>query len=460
MHFQLIFLSLTAVIGFSTCNRVYVHPFNLVAYSKDECEKVQSQNPSAENMLFPPAIESKNNAEEKNVKPQTVLEEDKLKILRNYIVPLIEALSFRGAAKLFKQHTTDSILIPYTDFFRTIVSFYLGASESTSSSLQSFLGIEDPSRSKNCTSKMNGFKVISVLRNIDSLLVSKDSNINTLRTVCIFVSPKVQLSEKFVHALAGSVDNFFVRAVDFTDSTKAVKSISEFLDSKLSEDTKSGLTFIDETANLMYISHVLFKGKVDKSSLIPNHQPFWTEPNKIVLVPMIAVSGIFQFHEDNTRNQLIIKIPLSDNDFLLLVQPINGNTLENIESSMMWVTHLEWGKELSKRYIHLSLPKLKIESSYNIQDVLHNLNLSELLGKDADFNKMSTTSIKVGKVINTVDFVLEESDVDPNDDTNVPETKEEPLDIKLNKPFILALFEGTSKSLLLLGKVVKPTNVI
>lgn len=452
-------LCLTAFICLSTCNRVYVHPFTLLTFNKSECEKIQSQDHSTEKMFFPTAIESKNNGEE-NFKLQTNLEAGHLGTPENYLISLISGLSFRAVAGWWKLHKTDSILIPYTDFFRTMVSFYLGAFGNTSSSLQSFLGFEDPSGSRSCTSKVDGLKVISKLQKIDKFLFSKDSNINTLRTVCIFVSSNVPLSEKFVHGLTPTADNFCVRAVDFKDSAKAVTLINEFLDSKLPANTKSGLTSIDGTANFMYISHVQFKGKVANSFLIPNHQPFWIEPNKIVLVPMISVSGIFQFNEDKATNQLIIKIPLSDDDFLLLVQPINGNTLENIESSMKWNTYIDWVNGLQKRSISLSVPKLKIERSYNIQDLLPSLNVSELLGKNADFSKMSTTNIKVGKVINTVDFELEESGDNPNGESDVPETKDEPEEVKFNRPFILALCEGTTKSLLLLGRVVHPTNVM
>ncbi|XP_069811401.1 angiotensinogen [Dendropsophus ebraccatus] len=461
MHGQLIMLCLTAFFILSTCNRVYVHPFNLLTYNKSECERIQSQDPSTEKIFFPTGIESKNNAED-DIKPQTNLEEGDLGAVEKYLISLIEDLSFRAVAGWWKLQKTDSILIPYTDFFRTFVSFYLGASGNTSRSLQTFLGFEDPSASLNCTSTVNGFKVISKLKKIDNYLFSKDSNINTQRTVCMFVSPSVALSETFVHGLFSTADNFYIRAVDVKDSAKAVKLINEFLASKLQVNTKSGLTSIDGTANFMYISHVQFKGKVAKSFLLPNHQPFWTEPNKKIMVPMISVSGMFQMTEDNNANLFIIKISLSDNDFLLLVKPINGNTLDNIESSMKWDTYITWVNSLPKRYtyINLSLPRLKIQQSYNLQDLLPSLYVSELLGKNADFSKMSKTNIKVGKVINTIDFELEEGGTDPNGESNTPPENKEGVEMKLNSPFILALCEGTTKSLLLLGRVVHPTNII
>ncbi|XP_073416223.1 angiotensinogen [Dendrobates tinctorius] len=453
-------LCLTAFIGLSTCNRVYVHPFNLLAYNKSECDKMELQDHSDEKMFFPIAIESKNNAAEKKIQ----VEAEDFGPAERYLVPLIGALSFRAVDGWWKLHKTETILIPNTDFFRTIMSFYHGASGNTSRSLQAFLGLNHPLGFTNCTSKASGINVFSKLKSIDQSFCSKDSIITThRRTAFIFVSPNIPLSENFVHGLKVNVDSLYVRAVDFKDSAKAVKSINEFLESKLPANTKTGLNAIDGTTNFMYSSHVYFKGKVANSSLIPNHQPFWIGPNSIVSVPMISVSGMFPFIEDITKNQLLIKIPLCDNDFLLLAQPINGNNLENIESSMRWETYLNWIDTLyksQKRYINLFLPKVKIELSYSIQDILSSINVLGLLGKNADFSKMSKTDINMGKVTNIVDFELEESDAESSGESNVTEAKDKPKEVKLNKPFIVALCEGTSKSLLLLGRVVHPTNGI
>lgn len=88
-----------------------------------------------------------------------------------------------------------------------------------------------------------------------------------------------------------------------------------------------------------------------KSFLIPELQQFWIEPNRQISVPMISASGIFQFKDDSIKNQLVLKIYLGENDFLLLILPTNGNTIENIESSITsynWQT-LNWLNGLSNR---------------------------------------------------------------------------------------------------------------
>ncbi|XP_018429348.1 PREDICTED: angiotensinogen [Nanorana parkeri] len=144
---------------------------------------------------------------------------------------------------------------------------------------------------------------------------------------------------------------------------------------------------------------ILEKGTVTKSSLVPELQQFWIEPNRQIAVPMISASGIFQFKDDSEKNQLILKIDLGENNLLLLLMPTKGNTLKKIESSLTdrdWQS-LNWITSLSNRSIHLSIPKLEIECSYDAKDLLAYMKMPSLLGKAAHFGKLSNEDIKMGK---------------------------------------------------------------
>ncbi|XP_073483657.1 angiotensinogen [Aquarana catesbeiana] len=462
MYIQNILLCLIASLVLSTCNRVYVHPFNLFAYNKSECEHIQTQNDTIEKTFLPISIETEITSEEKIWKVKTYPRKYNFGYLESFVTSLINDLGLRAFEALKGIHTSNTILLPSTNFYCSMVSFYLGASGETAMSLQKLLGFEHPSGSTSCTSQVNGLKIISKLKTIDSALFSKNDSISVWKTVSIFVSPGVPLSENFIHDLGPSADHLYTRAVNFTNSATAVHLINEFLDARLPKKTKSGLTPFDEASNVMYISHVYYKGKVTKSFLIPELQQFWIEPNRQISVPMISASGIFQFKDDSIKNQLVLKIYLGENDFLLLILPTNGNTIENIESSITsynWQT-LNWLNGLSNRYIHLTIPKLEIECSYDAKDLLTYMKLSSLLQKTAHFGKLSNEQINIGKILNIVHFELEDSG--ENEANYIPEKNkgQEPLEVNVNKPFILVFFEGTTKALILLGRIVNPLNII
>ncbi|XP_072265327.1 angiotensinogen [Pyxicephalus adspersus] len=455
MYLQNILLCMIVSLGLCRCNRVYVHPFNLFAYNKSECEHLQTQNNTFEKTVMPVPIETRFTSEEKFRKVETYTRTYQFDVSESYLTSLINFLGQRAYQALEELHTTNTILLSSTNFYWSMVSFYLSASGETALSLQKLLGFEHPSESKSCTSQINGLKIISKLKTIDRALFSKNGNILVLKTIFIFVSPGVPLSENIIRELAPSANNLYIRAVNFTNSAKAVGLMNEFLDIQLPKKSKYGLTSVDEASNFLYLSHVYYKGKVTKSFLIPELQQFWIEPGRQISVPMISATGMFQFKYDSISNQLVLKIYISENDFLLIILPINGNTLENIESSFK-INSWQTLNGLSNRYIHLTIPKLEIECLYDANDLLTQMKLPNLLGKTAHFGKLSNEDINIGKVINIVHFELGDSG---DNEVNVPEENQEPLEVKVNRPFILMLFEGTTKASILLGRIVNPITI-
>ncbi|KAM5165215.1 angiotensinogen [Mantella aurantiaca] len=399
MYLQRILLCLIASIILSKCNRVYVHPFNLFAYNKSECEHIQIQNDTFEKTFLPIPIKTNITSEERIWKVKPYPRTCHVGYAENYLTLLINHLGHRAFQALKGTHINNTILLSSPNFYWSMVSFYLGASGETATSLQKLLGFEHPTGTTGCTSQINGFKIISKLKTIDCALFSTSGNISVLKTVYIFISPNVLMFENYIHDLTPSADYLYVRAVNFTNSAKAENLINEFLNTQLPKKIKSGLMSFNETSNFnfKYISHIYYKGKVTKSFLIPELQQFWIESNRQISVPVISASGIFQFKDDRTANQLVLKIYLSENDFLVLIMPTNGNTLESIESS---ITSDNWQtlNGLSNRYIRLYVPKLEIECSYDAKDLLTDMGLASLLEKTADFSKLSNEDINIGQL--------------------------------------------------------------
>ncbi|MEE6475326.1 hypothetical protein FKM82_010708 [Ascaphus truei] len=463
MNLQTILLYLAACISFSVGNRVYIHPFNLYAYDKSQCVKIEKQNDTTniEKMITPIAIESKIVPKVENLQGRISLETKQVEIEESgklrYLTSLVNDLGFRTFNAWRKTHKVDTVLMSNTNLFGSLLSFYLGASKHTSTDLQKLLGFEDPLG--NCSPRVDGLKVFSTLKTIDNLLFSKDDNIDASKMACMFVSTGVPLSEMFVHNLVPSADEFYVSAVDFRNPLRAIDAINEFLKARSFKISRYALTSVDASTNLLFTSYVYFKGKVKNSFIVPEPQDFWIEPNKKISVPMMSLCGMFQFKSDN--DQSILRIPLSENDFLLLIQPNNGNTLENLESSFSMHSFSTWLNNLANRYISVSMPTLEIESSYDIQETLSTMELSSLLGKNADFSKISNVDLIVGKVINKIHFELKDGGIETNQAEDFSPNKNDmkPLEVKYDKPFLLVIFEGTTKALLYIGRVTNPVNV-
>uniref|UniRef100_A0A8C5QAF6 Angiotensinogen n=1 Tax=Leptobrachium leishanense TaxID=445787 RepID=A0A8C5QAF6_9ANUR len=436
MKLHTILLLLAPCVSMSVCNRVYVHPFHLFNFNKTECEKTESQNQTVETFFTPISIQSKLMPEKEHVKEPTSLDIKQLgvaeKFVLNRLSSLVEDFGRRTLNVMSKIGKHNTFLLSYTNLYRTLMSFYLGASGNTSDSLQALLGFGYPS----------------------------DGNIIDRTIAYIFVSADIPLLESFIQHLLPSADELYVRSVDFTDSLKATDSINDFLQSQSSRKSRNVLNAIASSTNFLYVSHVHFTGKVKNYFPTTEPQEFWIEPNIKMLVPMMSVKGDFQYKMDNTKEISVLRMPISENDFLLLVQPTNGNTLDNIESSISRDTVTNWMANLSSRKMKITLPKLDIESSYNVQDILANImGIQTLFGKNADFSKISKADIHVGEIINRVHFVLEDIASDRNEDNALDKDDLECLNVTYNKPFLMALFEGVSKALIFFGRITNPVTV-
>ncbi|CAM5143373.1 unnamed protein product [Natator depressus] len=443
------FLCLSPVV----CDRVYVHPFHLFSYNKSSCEKLDNLT-QEEKMFVPISIESQTiPAYEENLKDKTKLGTQSSDTKRDqklsYLKDLVHVLGMRFYGALKETLKGENILLSPTNLYRSLLSFYLGASEQTAADLQNFLGFVPPSGDPDCTSKVDGHKVLLTLKTMDDLLFTKLS--------CLFSAPSVRLSKSLVHSLAPSADYFYARAVDFTNPSQAAELIENFVKGKDASRTQNVLTNIDPSTTLLFVTYIQFKANVKKASQLKELQEFWTDSSTKTLVPMMSITGTFQYKRDDSKNFSVIKVPVSENAFLVLVQPVNSNDLNPIESELSLHPSSTWLQNLSPRHIKLSLPELTIQSAYDLQELLTNMNLSALLGKKANLTKISDANLTVGKVINKALFKLKNG-VDLPEDFLEENGGSLPLEVTLNKPFLLAVYEKNSKAMVLIGRVTNPLN--
>lgn len=258
-------LCLLACLTAVTCDRVYVHPFNLFSFNKSTCEELESLVQEGKKTFVPISIESQTTpAYEDHLNDEDKLEAASLsgwgKQKLSYLKDLVDTLAARFYSVLRKAQRGQNVLLSPTSLYSSLVSFYLGASNQTAADLQVLLGFVPPSGDPDCTSRVDGHKVLSSLRTIESLVKSRDKELLFSKTVCLFSAPGVPLSQLFVQDLLPSADALYARAVDFTNPSEAAKQINAFVEAKSEGRSKCLLTDIDPSANLLFVVDIRFAG--------------------------------------------------------------------------------------------------------------------------------------------------------------------------------------------------------
>ncbi|KFQ29465.1 Angiotensinogen, partial [Mesitornis unicolor] len=454
-------LCLLACLTAVTCDRVYVHPFIMFCFNKSTCEELESLGQEAKKTFLPVSIESQTtpayeydlNRDKLEAPSLSIQERQKLSYLKDSVYVLGE----RFYSTLRDARQGQNVLLSPTSLYGSLVSFFLGASNQTATDLQSLLGFVPPSGDRDCTSRVDGHKVVSSLRTIESLVKSRDEKLLFSKMLCLFSAPGVPLSQLFMQDLLPSADALYARAVDFTNPSEAAKQINAFVEAKSEGQSKCLLTDIDPSTDLLFVVDVRLAANVKQASQLKEPQEFWVDSHTKVSVPMLSVTGTFKYKTDASGTFLVVEVPISKTALLVLLQPINGSDLEHVESTLPW-QYAAWLQQLSPREIKLTLPELTIEGSSDLQELLADMELPELLGKGADLCKISNTNLTVGKVINKAFFKLTSDGADQPEGPLAQKEDVGFLEITLNKPFLLAVCEEKSRAMLLLGRVTNPLH--
>lgn len=454
-------LCLLACLTVVTCDRVYVHPFNLFSFKESDCDKLGKLIQEG-NTIVPVSVESQTAPEyEGDVNDNNKLEAPSLnawgKEERGYLRDLVYVLGMRFYSTLQKAQRGQNVLLSPTSLYSFLVSFYLGASNQTALDLQGLLGFVPPSGNPDCTYTAVGNNLLSSLRTIERLVNSGDEELLFSKTLSLFSAPGIPLFQLFMEHLLLSADAFYTRAVDFTNPGKAAKQINAFLEAKSQGQSKCLLADIDPAADLLFAVDVRLAVNFKQAFLLKEPQEFWVDSNKKVLVPMLSVTGTFKYKTDASGAFSVVEVPISKTALLVLLQPINGTDLEHVESELTWQSSA-WLQQLSPREIKLTLPALTLEDSSDLQELLADMELPALLGKGADFSKISNASITVGKVINKAFFKLASDGTDQPEEPAAQKEDGASVDVTLNKPFLFSVFEKQSRAMLFLGRVVNPLH--
>ncbi|KAF7253502.1 Angiotensinogen [Varanus komodoensis] len=452
-------LCILVCITAASCDRVYVHPFALANVNNmhtNSCKEVEKREHQAKTFLPSPIESHIPSAPEES--PGNKSEDGEKLVGVDSLVDPIYILGARFYQLLREIHEGDNIFLSPVFIYESLLSFYLGASGVTATNLQTFLGYDSPTIDPNCTYKIDGHKVFAALRSIihcplhpgedDGLLFSKFSS--------LFTSPGIYLSESFVHELATPDSSFQIRAVNFTNPTKAAEQISAFVERKSTHKSQNSLGDIDPETNLLLATYLQVKVALKQASLLREPQEFWLDSGTKISVPMMTVTGTFEYKCDGNPGLAVVKIPVSKCVFLLLLLPTNSSTLASVEDQYSMRPSKEWLEKLSPSEINLTLPTVSFKSIYNLQELLMKQNMSCLLEKKDGFRMLSDTNVKIGKVINQQLFELSPGGADQPEESPKQNEPKGRIKITLNRPFLVIVYSRNAEGMLYIGRVTNP----
>lgn len=297
-------------------------------------------------------------------------------------------------------------------------------------------------------------------KNLASAFFKTDPSTKIAIANSIWTNKNVKIKDAFI-ATNKQFFNATAQSVDFANPETAE------LINKWSADNTNNLidNVIDRTDSeaLMYLLNALyFKGqwasKFDKKQT--SDKPFYSYDGVSQNAEMMHQEEYFNYMEDETMQA--VQLPYGNNSFSMIVMlPKDGKTISDVSSNLK--SESVWqniNRDMKSEKVDLSLPKFKTRYNLTLNDILHQMGIKLAFQPfKADFSGMSDNSsfisfVKQFTYINTDEVGTEaaavtvvgmlESAAPPTNKTIV---------FNANRPFVYAIQENSTKSILFMGIV-------
>jgi len=257
-----------------------------------------------------------------------------------------------------------------------------------------------------------------------------------------------------------------VQALDFSQPG-ASSTMNDWVDRNTNGRIKKIIPESVPDHLVMYlINAIYFKGdwtyRFDKG--LTRNQPFRLADGEQVSVPMMSREEKHHVRMFSDGNVTVVDLPYSRRAFAMtVVLPDDVRGAERLATELTQERWNGWIAALDSTSILVSLPKFTLEYALRLNDVLKALGMAEAFDPcRADFSNMFV--IRPGQNF-YIDDVRHKSFVDVNEEgteaaaaTSVGVgVTSAPARIEVDRPFLFAIRERLTGSILFLGKIMNPT---
>ncbi|XP_078105981.1 serpin A3-5-like [Sander vitreus] len=252
--------------------------------------------------------------------------------------------------------------------------------------------------------------------------------------------------------------------VDFTKTTESADIINKYVEEKTNGKIDKLVESLDPNAVMYLISYIYYKGKWATSfdPKLTEQDDFNVDENTKVPAVMMNMEDSFNAYQDHELNVMVLQLPFNSAYSMLLMLPDVMSTLENAISP----NHVtKWLKAMRLRRYDVYIPKFSIKTSYNLNDVLTEMGMTDMFGGRANFRGISEEQgLAVSEVVHKATLDVDEAGAEASAATGISIIRmSDPLApdpvpvLKFNRPFMVIIAERNTEEILFLGKIINPT---
>lgn len=259
-----------------------------------------------------------------------------------------------------------------------------------------------------------------------------------------------------------------VKNLDFQTETEAARqTINRWVEDKTQDKIRDLLKpgVLNSDTRLVLTNAIYFKSawlhSFTKEGTRPG--PFTGLGGKQADVPMMHQTERFSYGKGDGVQ--LAELPYDRNALSMVVLlPDKGDGLAELEQQITAEKVAAWRGKMKRRQVQLSMPRFKMTREFSLKDVLSSLGMVDAFTSAADFSGMD------GSKKLSIQHVIHKAFVDVNEEgteaaaatavavgvTSAIIEPEPPVVLKIDHPFLFAICERQTGSVLFIGRVVDP----
>ncbi|XP_068122761.1 serpin H1 [Hyperolius riggenbachi] len=255
--------------------------------------------------------------------------------------------------------------------------------------------------------------------------------------------------------------NYEHSKINFRDKRSALRSINEWAaqttDGKLPEVTSD----VEKTDGALIVNAMFFKPHWDEKfhHKMVDNRGFMVTRSFTVSVPMMHRTGLYNYYEDETSALQILEMPLAHKlSSMIVVMPYHVEPLERVEKLLTREQIKTWVGKMQKKAVAVSLPKISLEVSHDLQKYLGELGLTEAIDKSkADLSKISgKKDLYLANLFHAAAFEWDTEGNPFDADIYSREELRAPKLFYADHPFVFVIKDNKTDTILFIGRLVRP----
>ncbi|MCX6990119.1 MAG: serpin family protein [Chlamydiae bacterium] len=374
----------------------------------------------------------------------------------------INDFAFSMNRDLMKDSSSSTLFSPYS-LFTTLSLLHAGARAETAAEIAKALSLKLPA----------GDLSDQIAKYQKQLKPSKTDSFSLKTAGALWMDRDSYILSDFRHIAEGKYDGK-VESLNFADEEKSRSIVNEWIANQTGGKIPTLLQMGDITplTRLLITSALFFEGSFQKPFDPKNTKasPFTTESG-LASVMMMEQTAFFPYYESEKLQMIALPfkgVSISGSQIAcLIILPQKTSSLSQVTEIVTSFSFKEWMGALDMRNVHVKVPKFTVNCRNDLSDLLQKMGMQIAFTTKANFSGIDgMQDLFLSKVLHQAYFLLDEkgacaaaATAAAMNVTSAGPSAEAPLEFLADHPFLFALVDITTNTLLFLGSYTQAPTV-